>query len=89
MLIVEDQTVTEIQNSNKSNVPLLYLCLSVMLESLSCSFASLPFLTNLGCGNSTIDFNMFHDTLTRYIIILLAYLLTNKIYFKQSAHQGK
>jgi hypothetical protein len=61
-----------------------------MLESLSCSVASLPFVTNWGCGNSTINFNILHDKLTRYVIILLAYLLTNKIYFKQSAgHQGK
>jgi hypothetical protein len=32
LLIVEDLTVTEIQNSNKNAVPLLELCRSVMLN---------------------------------------------------------
>ena len=36
----------KVSKSNKSVVPLLNLCLSLMLASLSCSFTSISFLTN-------------------------------------------
>ena len=46
MLIVEDPTETEMYNSNKGAVPLLSFMSSVKLDSLSCSFTSISFLTN-------------------------------------------
>ena len=46
MIIIEDPTVTGIQNGNKMFCSFSLICLSIKFDDLSCSFTSMSFLTN-------------------------------------------
>ena len=72
-LIIEDPTV--IAESNNALFLYLILCLSEMLDSLSCSFTSTPFLTN---GLVAMSVTFISNIGKQYPILLYFVLVTHK-----------
>jgi hypothetical protein len=79
LLIVEDPTVTV--NCTAIKVLFLYfnLCLSVILDSLSCSFTSISFLTNCSFINPITKNNTKQEKQSCFLLLMYNYQFRHTI----------